>query len=152
MAWSLSATIPACNIPLQVAVVNSTYGSPTIQSLRMSKESQLEIIPYPSEDSDHAIVFDILGVLRNIIINGVNQGTVVQLKKFILDIEARVAGKQYDNTTPNQTTILNLAMGGAASDIDVAYNVVIKNFNWSFNAGTPLQIEYIIEMIEATTQ
>jgi len=151
MAWSLSATIPECNIPLQVATVDNAYGSPMIQSLRVSKESQLQIIPFPNKDSKYAIVLDILGVLRNITISGVNQGTALQLKQFILDIETRVAGKQWYNTTPKQTTVLNLDMGGAASDISVAYNVVIKNFNWNFNAGTPLQIEYIIEMIEAST-
>jgi len=151
MAYSLTATTPTCNIPLQVATVDSTYGNPKVQSLRVSKESQLETIPYPSKDSNYAIVFDILGVLRNFTIQGNNQGTVAQLKKFILDIEARVAGAQYFNTTPSRTTILNLAMGGASSDIDVAYYVVIKTFSWNFNAGTPLQIEWVLECVEAST-
>jgi len=151
MTYSLTATTPACNIPLQVETVNSTYGNPKVQSLRLSKESQLEIIPHPAKDSNYAIVFDILGVLRNFTIQGNNQGTSAQLKQFIFDIEARIAGVQYFNTTPSRTTILNLSMGGAASDIDVAYNVVLKTFSWSFNAGAPLQIEWVLECIEGST-
>ena len=150
MTYSLSATTPACNIPLQ-ATADGTYGNPMVQSMRMSKESQLEIIPYPSQDSSYAIIFDILGVLRNITINGNNQGTVAQLKKFILDIEARVNGQQYNNTTPGRTTVLTLSMGGAASDIDITYNVVIKTFSWNFVAGSATQIEWTLELIEGST-
>lgn len=150
MAYTLTATTPACNIPLQ-AINDSTYGNPQIETLRISKDSQLEMIPYPSKDSNYAIIFDILGVLRNIYITGNNQGTSTQLKKFILDIEARINGQQYFNTTPAKTTVLTLEMGGVASDIDISYNIVIKNFYWNFNAGEPSKIDYILEMIESST-
>ena len=150
MTYTLSATTPACNIPLQ-ATANSTYGNPMVQDMRMSKESQLEIIPYPSQDSSYAIIFDILGVLRHITINGNNQGTVTQLKKFILDIEARVNGQQYNNTTPARTTVLTLSMAGAATDVDVTYNVVVKTFSWGYVAGTTTQISWTLELIEGST-
>lgn len=150
MTYSLSGTTPSfTTIPLQ-DTANSTYGNPQIQSIRMSKESQLEIIPFPLRDSSYAIVWDLMGVLRNITIQGNNQGTVTQLKKFILDLEARINGVQYNNTTPKHTIVLTLGMSGASSDVDVSYNVVVKTFSWNFNAGTPLQIEWILECLEGT--
>ncbi len=146
MTYTLTATTPALNVPLQ-DINNSTYGNPQVQSLRMSKESQLEILPWPYQDSDKTIAFDVMGVIRNITINGNNQGTVTQLKKFILDIEGRINGIQVYGTTPKGTSVLTLSMGGAASDIDISYNVVLKSFTWNFNNGAPNQIEWILEMI-----
>lgn len=150
MAYQLSGTTPSfTTIPLQ-AVGDATFGSPQIQSMRMSKESQLEIIPYPSQDSTFTIVYDILGVVRQVTIQGNNQGTATQLKKFILDIEAQLDGQQYNNTTPKHTVVLTLGMGGAASDVDVSYNVVLKTFTWNFNAGASSQIEWTLEAIQGT--
>lgn len=111
MTYSLTATTPACNIPLE-AIANATYGNPCIDTLRVSKESQLETIPRPRKDSSYAYVYDIFGVLRTIYITGTNHGTLTQLKKFILDIEARINGLQSANTTPAKTTLLTLSMGG----------------------------------------
>ncbi len=146
MTYSLSGTTPSfTTIPLQ-AVGNATFGSPQIQSIRMSKESQLEIIPYPSQDSNFTIVYDIMGVVRNITVQGNNQGDVSKLNAFILAIESQIDGQQYSNTSPKHSILFTTEMGGAST-----YNVELKTFDWSYNAGIPGQIEWTLVLIEATT-
>ncbi len=143
-------TIASLDIPLQ-AVGNATYGSPQIQSIRMSKESQLETIPYPTRDSQYSIVLDIMGVIRNITITGNVQGTTAQLQQFIYDLEARINGNQYNNTAPTKTVQFTTSIGGKTSAGKVTYNVVIKTFSWTFDAGVPGQINYTLEMVEGST-
>ncbi len=150
MIYTLSATTPACNIPLQ-ATQDSSYGNTQVETLRMSKESMLETLPFPNRDSNYAVAWDIMGVIRNIVVTGSVQGTKTQLKQFILDIENRINGQQYYNTTPARTTLFTISMGGVSSDIDVSYNVILKNFTWNYNAGEPLEISYTLEIIEGST-
>lgn len=150
MIYTLSATTPACNIPLQ-ANQHSSYGNTQVETLRISKESMLESIPFPNRDSNYALAWDIMGVTRNIVITGTAQGEPRQLKRFILDIENRINGQQYYNTTPARTTLFTTSMGAASSNIDLSYNVVMKNFTWNYNAGEPAELNYTLEMMEGST-
>ena len=150
MIYTLSATTPACDIPLQ-AYQHSSYGNTQVETMRMSKESQLELIPFPNKDSNYTLAWDIMGVTRNIVVTGSAQGTPTQLKRFILDVETRLNGQQYYNTTPARTTLFTTSMGAASSNIDLSYNIVMKNFVWNYSAGEPSEINYTLEMLEGST-
>lgn len=150
MIYTLSATTPACNIPLQ-SIESSSYGNTQVETLRMTKENMLETLPRPNKDSNYTFAWDIMGVTRNIVVTGSAQGTPTQLKRFILDIESRLNGQQRYNTTPHRTTLFTTSMGAASSNIDLSYNVVFKNFTWNFNAGEPVEINYTLEMLEGST-
>lgn len=129
-------------VPLNEAN-NATYGDPMIQSMKVGKESQIMKIPIPTEDSDKALGYDLLGVIREIYITGKVTGTITQLKEFIFDIEGKVFGNQYSNTNNGHTFNTDMAGTGATS-----YYVIITAFNWTYSFGAPNKIDYTLNMMQ----
>lgn len=145
MTWSISSAGGSGNndtVVLQ-AVGNTTYGSPQIQNFKVSKEAGMTTIPIPTKDSDNVIGLDILGTTRNITISGIVVGTAAQLKEFIGDLEDKVYGKQFSNTNKGHTLTVELAKTGVTT-----YYVIIKSFNYEWDAGAPSKIEYTLDMMQ----
>jgi len=59
-----------------------------------AKNSGLFNWPMPFEDSDEAVLMDLMGTSRTITISGVFTGTVSELRTFISDIEGLQNGNQ----------------------------------------------------------
>lgn len=107
-----------------------------IESESQSKESSLIQIAMPRNDSDKAVLADILGVMRTITVSGsVTSGTKSVLQNFILAIEAIQDGKQTNNTYTGEF-------------ITTAKKALIQTFSWTWEAANPTQIKYDITIIE----
>ena len=131
-------------VPL-AAVGNATYGDPQIQNLHMGKETQIMKIPIPTEDSNKTIGFDLLGVVREINIDGLVTGTVTEMGNFVRDLEEKLNGDQYNKDNLGHTFNTDFAATGTTS-----YNVIIKAFTWDYKFGVPGKVTYRLALLEVS--
>lgn len=94
-------------------------------------------MPMPIGDSNEAILLDIFGVFRTIIVNGIFQGTEAQQKTFITNVEALENGNQSSSEFVSSLVT-----------IPTNYKVFIKSFRWSVNKAEPTKIGYTLTMFE----
>jgi len=117
------------------------YGTPQIQSLRNSKESQMMYSAIPNKDSSGAIGFDIFGVKREITIQGFVIGTKQELEKFFVDTEGLIDGGQWNLTAHSLTFKVDI-------DTEQSYSVIMKTFSWVWDKGVPNRINYTMILLE----
>lgn len=138
-------------VPLNEAN-NATYGTVAIQTVRNGKESQLLTQPLPSQDSNTTLGYDLLGVRRDITVNGVVVGTNAQIEAFIDAIEGMIDGAQFE-TSPFTHSISGTEYeAGICLSIDYNtrkdYLVVIKTFVHNYEKGSPSKLTYTLSCIE----
>lgn len=132
-------------VPLQTTN-NATYGNPQIQKFKVGKSSPITSILIPTKDSSSTISLDVGGTVRNITIEGLVVGTITQLNNFIGDIEDKLYGKQFTNTNKGHTLTVELAKVGVTT-----YNVMIKDFDYEWDAGNPNQVSYTMGLIQVSS-
>ena len=113
------------------------------QTEGVTKSANLINLPMPTGDSDEIIVFDLLGVTRELKVRGrftTSDGTI---NNFAKDLNSLVAGKQGDT-------------GGGQVGYDytpqstgVKITVYVNTVSWDFVAGEPNSLDYNISLIEA---
>ncbi len=79
---------------------------------------------------------DIFGTSRTITIDAVFSGTASQINTFIVAIEAIANGTQTGVTFVSSLSTF------------AGKKVFVKSFNWNYIKGTPLKINYILELVE----
>jgi hypothetical protein len=74
-----------------------------LQSEETNKEAQLNIITMPAADSNATLIFDFMGVQRDITIEGIYVGSVANQISFISNLEAYCDGEQTKSTYASET-------------------------------------------------
>ena len=107
-----------------------------IQTESQTKDSNLFNFSLPGQDSNTAVLLDLLGTTRTINIDGIFTGSTAVLNTFITDIEALVAGTQTGVTfVSSLTTFANK-------------KVFVNSFIWNFVKGDPNKISYSLQLAE----
>jgi len=123
---------------------DGTYGSPQLQNMKVSKESQTWEIAIPASDSNATIVIDLLGTKRVISLTGTVQGTTTQLDSFVNNMSVFLNSGQY-----------LLAASGLTFTADrpasTSYTVIMKTFDWEYNSGTINAIEWSATLIQGNS-
>jgi hypothetical protein len=109
----------------------------TVTSERSSKSSNLFQQALPRSDSDDAILLDLLGNVRTIIIEGYKTGVVADLRTFIQNIEALQNGAQDGMTFVSSWTNSNKT-------------VLIDSFEHSKSEADESRVTYSLTLIEGT--
>lgn len=107
----------------------------TITNEEVNKDSQLFQQPLPKNDSDKLIALDLFGVQKTISISGVKEGTTSDLQNFISTIQNAING--------DQSTI------AYTSDLHGPIQVLIQNFRWRYEEGSPNMVRYDLSLLEA---
>jgi hypothetical protein len=93
------------------------YGA---QNIRIEKSANIIPLPMPTEDADKTEVFDMLGVVKMISINGQWGGSAASLLSFINSIEALCNGDQQGTTfTSDNTGSVTVMIMSISSSYDV---------------------------------
>jgi len=141
MAYTLSNG--TLTVKLQ-ATGDTTYGSPQLQEMKVSKESQTWEMAIPSCDSNATIVIDLLGTKKNISLTGTVQGTVTQLDSFINDMSGFLNSNQF-----------TLAAGGltfiAERPASTSLTVIMKSFEFTYDAGTTNAIFWSAGLVQGNS-
>lgn len=109
----------------------------TVKTETSIKSSNLFNQPIPYSDSDAALIMDLMGTSRTITITGVKNGTVVQLRTFVTDIEGLQNGAQSSLTFVSSWTNVNK-------------NVLIQDFEHTKEEADENKINYTLTLIEGT--
>lgn len=141
MTTSISKTVSSSTTTIILQEVGGTYGTPQIQSIRNAKDAQLVFMPIPNKDSDGAIGFDLYGVKREITLQGFVTGTPVELQGFITAMEGFINGAQW--SSDNKSLSLKIDF-----NTELSYDVLMKNFFWTWEKGIPDRINYTVIFTE----
>ncbi len=128
---------------------NVTYGSPQIQSMKRSTESQTWEILIPTSGPETAIVLDLMGTKRIITISGISTGEVTKLDAFTNALEGFMNSNQFSiaQTSPTGTGLRFVADRPAST----AINVIMKSFEWEYVAGNVNKIEWNMSLMQGNT-
>lgn len=108
----------------------------TIRDEAHSKNAQLFQQPMPQTPSTDAVVLDLFGASRNIVIQGVWSISNGTISTFISWLDGLVNGTQ-------------ARVDYVSDKTGVTYHVFVDSTRWSARAGDINEIEYEIQMIEA---
>ncbi len=121
---------------------DATYGNPQIQNMKSTKESQTWEILIPTEDSNKAVVIDLMGTKKTLVISGITTGTVTQIDSFINNLEGFMNSQQY-----------LLAASGLTFTADrpasTSYTVIMKSFDWEYFSGAVNKLEWSMSLMQA---
>jgi len=108
------------------------------------KSANLINIPIPISDSSGTIVFDLLGVTREVRIRGrfAVSGSLT-IEKFTQDLNSLVDGNQGDTGGGQVGYIFNPV------SISGTFTVYVNDVNWEFRAGEPNTLDYSLTLFEA---
>lgn len=96
-------------------------------------------MPLPGTDSNLAVLLDLFGVSRNILVTGIKTGSLATQNTFITAMEALTAGSQVGVTfVSSHTSFANKT-------------VFVKSFNWEFVKGNLNKINYRLDLVEGAT-
>ena len=109
----------------------------TINSESQTKDSGLFQNTMPRTDSDGALLLDVFGCFRTIVLSGTLVGTETEQKTFITAIEAICNGKQEKADFVSSLT----------ADTK---KVFIQTFNWEVVEAVPSKITYTLTLLEGT--
>jgi len=110
------------------AIGDATYGSPQIQNMKRTTETQAWEILIPTSGPETVVIIDLLGTKRNIIISGIITGTVTQLDTFINNLEGFMNSQQYILTASGLTFT-------ADRPASTSITVIMRSFDWEYDAG-----------------
>ena len=109
-----------------------------VQTEQQTKDAGLFNTPRPYSDSDDSLMMDIFGASRTITITGVFTGTsTTDLVTFINKIEGIADGKQTGSSYEGDL-------------VTSSKTVLIQTFDWSYDKGNPLSINYTLTMLEGS--
>jgi len=106
-----------------------------INSENQTKDSGLFQSPLPGSDSKNAILLDVFGNFRTIVVNGTFAGTQTQQRTFIDAIESICSGRQVSSTFVSSLT----------TDSKKVY---VQTFNWEVQEATTGKINYTLTLLE----
>lgn len=113
----------------------------SIQEEFISKESYLTPIPLYLSDSGSTDVFDFGGCVRTITLTGIRADTVSNLQTFTGELMGLVTGAQEPPDFPKDYH---------SDSLNATIRVKFLGVTYSYLAGDPLRIHYIIRMIESS--
>jgi hypothetical protein len=104
-----------------------------------TKDAGLFQQPLPASNSNQAILLDIFGSFRTIIIDGifVDGQDGVSLATFISQLDALVNGSQIS---------VSFVSGKSTS----TYQVLVQSITWKSEEGSPTKVNYTINMAEGS--
>lgn len=100
-----------------------------------TKDSGLFQSPLPGANSNNAILLDVFGCFRTIVINGTYAGNLTQQRAFITAIESIVSGRQVSSTFVSSLT----------TD---SKKVFVQSFNWEVQEANTGKINYTLTLLE----
>jgi len=108
-----------------------------VSSESSTKSSNLFNFPMPLSDSDEAILMDIFGMSRTIIIEGVKTGVIANLRTFVESVETIQNGEQSGSTFVSSWTNSNKTVliqdfthtKTKADESEVGYNLTLVEGN-----------------------
>jgi len=121
-----------------MATINGTSVG-YVQSEVHTKDSNLFQQPIPTSDSSSSILLDLFGVTKNISVTGTFTGSLANINTFISAIETIENGSQ-----SGVTWVSSLSTYGNKT-------VFIKSFSWTYATGSPLKINYQLELTEGAS-
>ena len=123
---------------------DTTDGSPQIQNMKRTTESQTWEILIPTQGPETVVVLDMMGTKRTIIISGIVTGTVTQLDSFVNNLEGFMNSQQYI-----------LAASGLTFTADrpasTSITVIMKSFDWEYDAGIVNKLIWTMSLIMGNT-
>jgi len=123
---------------------DTTYGSPQIQNMKRTTESQTWEILIPTQGPETVVVLDLMGTKRTIIISGIVTGTVTQLDSFINNLEGFMNSQQYILTASGLTFT-------ADRPASTSITVIMKSFDWEYSAGVVNKLEWSISLMQGNS-
>lgn len=108
-----------------------------IQSEEQTKDAGLFQQMLPRQDSNNAILLDIFGASRSIIITGILTGTETEQRTFITAIELLNNGQQ--SSKPFVSSLITSP---------ASRNVFVQSFRWIKNLADIGKINYTLTMVE----
>lgn len=123
-------------------------GSVTSENYKVT--SDLNILTFPLSKSKDTEAFDYAGVKRIITITGILSDTTVKnlMETYIVPFDQLQSGDQ-------ATVVFHSDLYGAAttwenSDYNSGnINVKVQSFTYDYRGGSPLMVEYTLELIES---
>jgi len=115
----------------------------TVQTEENNKDAQLFQMPLPTKDSVDAVILDLFGMMRTIIITGTFTGDAASQTAFIEELDALANGSQVGRNYHSDK--------GYGSDGAGNYKVLISSTRWKVEEGGINKIEYTINMMESKT-
>ncbi len=141
MVYTISNAITTVQLN---AVADATYGNPQIQNMKVVKESQTWEIPIPTSGSNAVIVIDLMGTKKTLMISGITTGTVTQIDSFINALEGFLNSQQYLLAASGLTFV-------AERPASTSLTVILKSFDWEYNAGVVNKLEWTLSLIEGNS-
>lgn len=155
-------------------ILFNDIGQPEITSIRPRKNSPLDKMPLPYEDSDQAIVMDLDGVTREYEISGTCGGTADEINLFVAKMEMLLNGSQMDEESlrfiqryPDQVPARVRwdngwkygdevgsrypAVWAGDSICGLNIGVAIESFDWEFTTDAADEITWTISITEGVT-
>lgn len=129
---------------------NSTYGSPQIQSMKRTTDSQTWEILIPTSGPETVVVLDLMGTKRIITISGITTGEVTKLDAFTNALESFMNSQQFSiiqSVSPAGTGLRFNADRPAST----AINVIMKSFEWEYIAGNVNKIEWTMSLMQGNS-
>jgi len=107
-----------------------------VQNIQSDKTANIQQISLPGDNSDQAILFDLLGVTKVITVNGIWTGTTAAIKVLIGAIEDLCDGDQniVDFIFMNGTTTVKVMVGGITT-------------TWEYT-GIESSCSYVVKLLE----
>jgi len=137
------------------------------QSLTMNKSSNVMVYSIPFNDSDNTLGFDIGGVKREFVFNGIVVAPDVEcITRFIQVINGLVNGKQMVSSSGDLVNVISLDYkfnrdwrGTSFYDYNTGstfvsqvpvnpINIMITNFSYTYNAAQECQLAYTLQYVE----
>ena len=113
-----------------------------------SKSANFININVPTGNSDETIIFDLLGVTRNIKIRGTVTSADATVKDFTLDLNNLITGTQGETGADEQVGYLYAPQGITSGNI----RVYVNDVSWDYVAGEPNTITYSLTLFETSNQ
>ena|SRR3990167_3548712 len=120
------------------------------QTEAFRKSANLINLPIPASNSSGALIFDLLGVTREITLNGkFTTSDNSSVKNFTSDLNSLVTGKQ-GNTGGGQKgyQFVPISISGVSGTY---MSVFVNDVNWTFTAGEPNTLDWSVSLMEAKT-
>jgi len=114
------------------------------QTEGFSKSANLINIPLPLSNSSGVIVFDLLGVTREVRVKGtVTISDSDPIGQFTNDLDSLLTGNQGNTGSSKVGYTFN------PTSISGSFTVYVNDVTWDFTAGDPNTIEYSLTLFEA---
>ena len=114
----------------------------TVRKISSRKDSQLFQMPMPASDSSAAVVLDLFGASRTIIINCTYMGTEDECKIYIGQLDNLVNG--------NQSVKIFHSDISPGSDGSGNYNVYVLDIQWEYVEAAVGYVNFSISLMECS--